>query len=244
MLRVLAFKQLPRASRTLQLVPTVGSVRCTGTQSLTKDGREILHLPNEPPERDLVNFPRLKRPLLPGKVRMGVFPEEWFEFFYKKTGVTGPYLFGTGLLTYLYSKEILIMEHEFYAGITLVIMVVYAVKKFGPGISEYLDKEEAIKNEERSQWQAQGQHMLFEAKRENVQLQLEAEFRRRQMTVYNEVKRRLDYHLEVQNITRRLQQRHMADWIVSNVLKSITPQQEKDTLQKCIADLKGLAATA
>lgn len=262
MLRVLAFKQLPRVLRVTS--QPAASVRCASTQSLTKDGREILHVPNEPPERDLVNFPRLKRPLLPGKVRMGVFPEEWFELFYKKTGVTGPYLFGTGLLTYLYSKEILIMEHEFYSGITILFMIWYGVKKFGPAVNAYLDKEvdreeadldsfrqgnidqlqASIEGEELSQWQAQGQHMLFDAKRENVQLQLEAEFRKRQMTVYGEVKRRLDYHLEVQNITRRMQQKHMVDWIVNSVVKSITPQQEQDTLHKCIADLKGLAATA
>jgi F-type H+-transporting ATPase subunit b len=193
---------------------------------------------------------------------LGFLPEEWFQLFYPKTGVTGPYLFGTGLVTYLYSKEILLMDHEFYVGITIAGMIVYTMKKFGPSIAKYLDDQvderekiidkarvdtlnalqQAIKDEQHAQWQTDGQKILIEAKKENVSLQLESEFRRRQMQVFNEVKRRLDYQLEQVNIQRRLQQKHMVDWVVNNVVKSISPQQEKDMLAKCISDLKGLSA--
>lgn len=231
------------------------------TSTTTPSGQEVLNV-NEGPERDLKNFPRLKRPLLPGKVRLGFIPEEWFQLFYPKTGVTGPYLFGTGLVTYLYSKEILLMDHEFYVGVTIAGMIVYTMKKFGPSIAKYMDDQvderervidkarvdtlnalqEAIKDEQRAQWQTDAQNILIEAKKENVALQLESEFRRRQMQVFNEVKRRLDYQLEQVNIQRRLQQKHMVDWVVNNVVKSISPQQEKDMLAKCISDLKGLSA--
>lgn len=68
-------------------------------------------------------------------------PEEWFTFFYKKTGVTGPYTFFVTLGTYLVSKEIYVMEHEYYNGLSFLIMWIYGVKKFGPAISKYLDKE-------------------------------------------------------------------------------------------------------
>ncbi|XP_064456020.1 ATP synthase subunit b, mitochondrial-like [Ornithodoros turicata] len=266
-MHLLVVKQLSRAcTPRLTNTPLLSTaIRLSATQpAVTKDGREILEIPNEPPERDLVNFPRLKRPVYPAKVRMGFLPDSWFQFFYHKTGVTGPYFFGAGLLTYMYSKEILLMDHEFWTGVTLAIMISYGVKKMGPGVNAYVDKEvdtmeedlehcrsgnmdalkEAIKNEEHSQWQAEGEKMLFEAKRENVHLQLEAEFRKRQMTVYNEVKKRLDFQFEVQNVKRRLQQKHMVNWIVDNVVKSISPQQEKDALQKCITDLKSLAAVA
>lgn len=64
-----------------------------------------------------------------------------FQFFYPKTGVTGPYVFLGGLSTYLLSKEIYVMEHEYYTGLSILIAVVYATKKFGPAMAKWLDKE-------------------------------------------------------------------------------------------------------
>lgn len=154
------------------------------------------------------------------------------------------------------------MEHEYYSGLSILIMIVYAVKKFGPGIAAYCDKEidqisknlnqgrvdelasleEQIQAEKTEQWRAEGQLMLMEAKKENVALQLEAAYRERIARVYNEVKRRLDYQVECQQVVRNVNQKHMVNWIVNNVLKSITPDQEKETLNKCILDLGALAA--
>ncbi|XP_076304463.1 ATP synthase subunit b, mitochondrial [Tachypleus tridentatus] len=214
-------------------------------------------------ERNLIDFPHPVRPVYSGKVRLGFIPEEWFQFFYKKTGVTGPYLFGTGLITYLCSKEIFILEHEFYTGLCIAIMVIFAAKKFGPGVAKYADKEiaeyegmwneyknlsvktleDAIAEEKKEQWRLEGQKILFDAKRENVQLQLESEYRCRLMQVYEEVKKRLDYQVQVVNTRRTLEQKHMVNWIVDSVIKGITPQQEKEALQKCVSDLKSLAAS-
>lgn len=84
---------------------------------------------------------RRQRPEHPGKVRLGFLPEEWFQFFYNKTGVTGPYTFGVGLITYLCSKEIYVMEHEYYSGLSLGIMAIIAVKKLGPVIAKWADGE-------------------------------------------------------------------------------------------------------
>lgn len=185
-----------------------------------------------------------------------------FQFFYKKTGVTGPYTFGLGVATYLCSKEIYVMEHEYYGGLSFAIMIIYAVKKFGPQLAAYCDKEidqisedfnqgrideltaleDQIKSEKTEQWRADGQMLLLDAKKENVALQLEAAYRERIARVYAEVKRRLDYQVECQHVIRRVNQKHMVNWIVNNVLKSITPDQEKETLNKCILDLGAIAA--
>lgn len=207
-----------------------------------------------------VQVPRLTR-MEPGKVRLGFIPEEWFEFFYKKTGVTGPYTLGVTLSTYLISKEIYVMEHEFYSGLSILLMSVVAIKKFGPSVAKWLDKEidtyeaewnatrDAEKNhytseiaeEEKNQWRFEGQNLLVNAKRENVALQLEAEYRERLLTAYNQVKKRLDYQVEKQNIERRIAQKNLVDYVVSKVRSSITPDQEKQNINRCISDLALLA---
>lgn len=43
--------------------------------------------------------------------------------------------------------------------------------------------------------------------------------------VTNEVKKRLDYQVELQNLHRRMEQEHMVNWVEQSVIKSITPQQ-------------------
>jgi len=218
----------------------------------------------EGPERDLVNFPRRKRLVDHLPVRFGFIPDNWFTFFYPKTGVTGPYAFGVGFITYILSKEILVLEHEFWTGVSFFIMIIFAVKKFGPQVkgslleqreqlmnewnegreSEIRAMKEAIENEKKAQWQAEGQKMLFDVKRENVALQLEAAYRQRLRDVHSEVKKRLDYQVDKQQVEMNVQQKHMVNWIISRVQTAITPESEQENLKKCIADLKGLAAKA
>lgn len=96
--------------------------------------------------------------------------------------------------------------------------------------------------EKRFQMQQKSQSILFEAKRENVALQLEEEFRKRQMAAYNELKRKLDYQIAIQDSQKSYAQKHMVEWIIKNVSESITPDLEKTVLQKCVSDLKTLAS--
>ncbi|KAJ8960277.1 hypothetical protein NQ318_004002 [Aromia moschata] len=197
----------------------------------------------------------------PGKVRHGFIPEEWFQFFYKKTGATGAYTFAFTFSTYLISKEIYVMEHEYYSGLSLLLMWIVEVKKLGPKLATALDKgvdeyesawnesrveekkvlSDQIADEEKAQWSMEGQNLLVQAKRENVALQLEATYRERLISAYSEVKKRLDYQVEKQNIERRIAQKNLVDWVLARVTASITPDQEKQNINRCITDLAALA---
>ncbi|XP_065103115.1 ATP synthase F(0) complex subunit B1, mitochondrial [Paramisgurnus dabryanus] len=196
-----------------------------------------------------------------GKVRHGIFPEELFTLLYPKTGVTGPYMLGTGLLLYMLSKEIYVINHETFAAASIGAVVIYGIKKFGPDVAAFADKineekvakaqevkdlamanlTQAIEDETKEQWRVEGRQMLFDAKRNNVALLLETNYRERLHMVTNEVKKRLDYQVDLQNLHRRMEQEHLVNWVEQNVIKSITPQQEKESIAKCISDLKVLA---
>ncbi|KAJ7402204.1 ATP synthase, H+ transporting, Fo complex subunit B1 [Pitangus sulphuratus] len=73
---------------------------------------------------------------------------------------------------------------------------------------------------------------------------LEANYRERLMMVYNEVKKRLDYQVAMQTLKKQKEQDYMIQWVEKNVIQSITPQQQKESIAKCILDLKALSKGA
>ncbi|KFV61340.1 hypothetical protein N307_00114, partial [Dryobates pubescens] len=176
----------------------------------------------------------------------------------------GPYMLGTGLLLYLLSKEIYVINHETVAAACILTVIIYGVKKFGGDVAAFADKlneekvanalavkneaikglETAIEQEKKEQWRVEGRSYLFDAKRNNVAMLLETNYRERLMTVYNEVKKRLDYQVAVQTLRRQKEQEHMIQWVEKSVVQSITPQQQKESVAKCILDLKALSKSA
>jgi len=257
MLSRVAFRAVPIA-RPNAIVVRTGATATTTPAAVEPKWKS----PLDGPERDYVNWPRRQRPIEKPPVRLKMFPEEWFTALHSKTGATGPYVFLVGFGTYLASKEIYVFEHEFYCGLALFATWAMLVKNVGPMATEQinadLDKQEAemkavrqdeidrclnaIKDEETAQYMKTSYEELIAVKKENVALQLEGAYRSRINEAYQQVKKRLDYQLELANTMRRMEQKHMTDWIVSNVRKSITAKAEDDALKKCIADLKGMAA--
>merc|ERR1712034_205166 len=217
-------------------------IRMLSRQAITRasQARRGLAVSTPNPERDLVNFPARVRPIDKAPVRLGIFPEEWFTALYPKTGVTGPYMALFGLSTFLCSKEYFVMEHDFYVGIGLAIVLTGVVKTVGPDYTAALNKQ--LTAEEASQADTSAWADIIAAKKEAVGLQLESVYRARLQAAYTQVKKRLDYQLETANVVRRMEQKHMVDWIIGNVKASITPAQEDAALKKCISDLKGLSS--
>ncbi|KAJ8934174.1 hypothetical protein NQ314_013528 [Rhamnusium bicolor] len=198
----------------------------------------------------------------PGKVIWAFIPEEWITFFIPKTGVSG---FGTFLFTFgifLISKEYYVLEHNYYNGLSMIIVCWAGVTYGGPLLAKELDKqvdeyeqnwqkgridakmtlEEEIGDEHLLQMQADGQLMLVEAKRENVAMQLEEEFRKRQMQVYNEVKERLEYHVAVAMVHRKIYHKNLVQYVTSEVQKSITPEMQQQlinvSLESIVSELE------
>ena len=104
--------------------------------------------------------------------------------------------------------------------------------------------QDAIDMEKAQQALVQNRHYLFDVQRNNIALALEVTYRERLHKAYKEVKNRLDYHISVQNMMRRKEEERMIDWVEKHVVKSISVQQEKETIAKCIEDLKLLAKKA
>lgn len=189
-------------------------------------------------------------------------PMEWRTYFLPKTGVSGFYTFLVTFGTFLFSKELYVLEHEFYNGLGMFTLCAILVKKAAPATAKLLDKwvdeyeysfnvsreqakavyNEGIQQEERNQWRFEGQRMLVEAKRENVALQLEAAYRQRLLHVYDVVKKRLDYQLEAAHIREKLVQKNIINYVVREVHKSLSQEYLSKYFDRCVDDLAGIIA--
>jgi len=217
--------------------------------------------PHDAPERDMVNFPPRRQPVNPGKLRIGLVPDEWFQFMYNKTGVTGPYILFWGGLTTLLSKEYFVPwvdtpEHLVFLGVLVAVS-----KLYGPNIGAMLDKlstqkDQAYVNELKDSTKhidaqiaenaalkslPEANTLIHAAKRENIHLQLEAALRQRLAAVYNEVKKRLDYQVALQNVHKRVEREQAISYILDGVQKSIGPAQEKEAFASGLNQLKLLS---
>lgn len=215
-------------------------------------------------DRDFENFPTLKQPASMPKVRLGFLPDSWFQAFYEKTGVTGPYLLALGIPTFLVSKEFWVLDPEGVVLLLLAPFAVFVTKRYGPKIKQIGETSVQKQNAEFIEKPIQkvkqeGANVIslvdkkikddtivfeeaFKAKKENLDLQLEAEYRRRMSDAAKVVQRRMSFHAEMANAKRQVQQQHLINWVVRSVQSSITPQQEKAAVQQCISELKTLAA--
>merc|ERR1712135_211541 len=131
-----------------------------------------------------------------GKVRMGMIPEEFFEAFYPKTGVTGPYCLIGGAALYALSKEVIPMEHQIINGASLAFLI-YCIYKSEAIGGKLKAKTGEMATKDMEQWELMRTHAI-----KHLELELEAEFRKRLAHVHAEVKRRLDYASAMAN-TRR-----------------------------------------
>jgi len=217
------------------------------------------------PERDHKNFPLERIPELTPKTRLGFIPSSWFDFYAQKTGVLGPYCFLTGLYIFLGAKEFNPVDHYYYElfGFGFAMWFYQNHPMIGQNVRRWFDvvtqredeniyhrplmerrvgAQEKMTKLERLIEECEISKYYKQAKEESIQLQLEAAYRERLQHVYNEVKNRLDYEAEKTSAQRKFEQDHMVNWIVSNVRKSITPQQEKESIKSCIQALKQLAS--
>ncbi|XP_067951038.1 ATP synthase F(0) complex subunit B1, mitochondrial-like [Watersipora subatra] len=266
----LAFRnglQLSATLRSGQVQPLVAAKFHTDTKD-TKKTEELIKRWDEcnqkyfGPHRDLVNHPHPVMGDSAPPTTLYFIPRSWVDALYEKTGVSGPYFTLAGLLTFVMSKEIWVVDHSFFEFLAFYAGIIYIIRKFGNSVEKTTTSIAELYNDTkfgipmrntRSAFTAavgkidtkideEARHSyVYDVQQENVDLQLEARYRERVAQVYSAVKRRLDYQVELVNTRKRFEQQHMVDWIVNSVVQGITPKQEKDAIASCISNLKALS---
>lgn len=239
----------------------VVSTSSTKPAAASSTNDNVKRYPHDAPERDFVNFPAPRQPEEPGKLKVGFVPAEWFNFLSQKTGVTGPYVLFWGGVATILSKEYFVYWADTAEQLVFLGALIGITKMYGSSIAKSLDKQVdaenkayndnlnaatkdvdvKIKENEALFSLPEANKIVHSAKKENILMQLEAAYRQRLTQIHQEVKRRLDYQLAIQNAYKRLEREQAINYIIGEVNKSIGATQEKDAFQNGLGQLKQLS---
>uniref|UniRef100_A0A0K0DU50 ATP synthase subunit b n=1 Tax=Strongyloides stercoralis TaxID=6248 RepID=A0A0K0DU50_STRER len=222
----------------------------------------------EHPDRDLVNFPYPVRNMYPPKTRLLVFPNSWFTPFQSITGTSGPYVFFGGLAAFLINKEIFVYEEKAHLLLGWIYLYLILSRSVGYRIDKWLyegyqekmnyykglikdDLKNAVEFRERSAAEATSLAAVKEAfpkvMADNLELQLEATYRKNVKSVSSEIKRRIDYLVESEETKQKFEKDCLIKYIAGGVTEAINKNEGgiKDAyLEECIKELKNLANKA
>lgn len=218
----------------------------------------------EAPERDLANFPYPARSMYPPKTRLLMVPDSWCTPFHKITGTSGPYLFYGGLFAFLVNKELWVFEEQGHMLVGWIIFYLLVSRAVGhkldaslyKGYTERMnyfkwliqeDLKDAIEFRKTSAAETESLATVKEAfptiLKENMQLQLEAAYRKNVSNVSNELQRRINFLKETEEAKTRFERDIMLKWIVNGVEKQTQDSKFKEQfLASSIQQLKGLSA--
>uniref|UniRef100_A0A0K0FU12 ATP synthase subunit b n=1 Tax=Strongyloides venezuelensis TaxID=75913 RepID=A0A0K0FU12_STRVS len=222
----------------------------------------------EHPDRDLVNYPYPARPMYPPKTRLLLLPNSWFTPFQSVTGTSGPYLFFGGLAAFLINKEFLVINESAAIFAALIVHYLIFSRSIGYRVDKWAyrgyeskmehfkelikeDLKNAVEFRKASSAETQSLTAVKEAfpkvLAENLELQLEATYRKNVQTVSNEIKRRIDYLVESEETKQKFEKDCLIKYITGGVTEAIEKNEGgiKDAyLEECIKELKNLANKA
>jgi len=217
------------------------------------------------PQRDMKNFPHPVYAENYEPTNFVFIPTRKLKLLYDRIGVSGCYTMFLGTVAFCLSKEITPVDHALPEVLLIGLAGTMMYKRLAPKVEAGLEKisearrkelyedkiteantmlDEDIEVYQKEIWRLNAIAPIFQAKKEQIALQLEVEYRERLAQVHKAVKDRLDYQADRDFMERSFEQTHMVNWIVKSVKEGITPQQEKENIASCIQTLKQLSATA
>ncbi|KAI3381704.1 hypothetical protein SNEBB_004599 [Seison nebaliae] len=216
----------------------VNSISSTTTVSANE--KTVKLYPHEDAQRDLVNYPRPRIQEHMNKVRMAFIPDR--------------------LSTYLLSKEYFVYWVDTGEHLGFVLFLMFFHYRYGAKAYEFFDNTLKTEDEKYKKFiddntkslresnteldivinAPEVVKLIKEVKAENVEMQLERDYRQRLLTAYKDVKKRLDYQLAVDETKKSFEKDHMINWIINNVKNSIKAKEEEKLINDCIATLKTL----